>query len=76
MADLDHLCLGCMRQKDTDGPCPHCNFDNDTQNDADYLELRSMLQSRYIVGKLLHFNGEGATYIGYDMQLQAPVQIR
>ena len=35
-----------------------------------------MLQSRYIVGKLLHFNGEGATYIGYDMQLQAPVQIR
>ena len=76
LADLKHLCLGCMRQKDTEGPCPHCNFDNDTQNDADYLELRAMLQSRYIVGKLLHFNGEGATYIGYDTQLQAPVQIR
>lgn len=77
MADLSKLCLGCMHElPDGVTECPHCKFSADKQNGEDFLPLRTVLSGRYIVGKVLSYNGEGVTYIGYDKESDMPVRIR
>ena len=43
---------------------------------ADYLPIRTVLGNRYLVGKLLEYNGDGATYMGLDLSTREPVNIR
>ena len=77
MADLEKLCFGCMREKPDFSPeCPHCKFDATTDNSENALPVKTVLQKRYYVGKMLNENGEGITYIAYDSLKQTPVRIR
>ena len=56
--------------------CPYCGFHSDTPQIAPYLPIRTVLGNRYLVGKLLSYNGDGATYIGLDLSTRAPINIR
>lgn len=56
--------------------CPHCGFHSDTQQIAPYLPIRTVLGNRYLVGKLLSYNGDGATYIGLDLSTRSAINIR
>ena len=77
MADLSKLCLGCMRElPDGVSECPHCKFSASAENGEDLLPMRTVLSERYIIGKVLSYNGEGVTYIGYDKESDMPVRIR
>ena len=38
--------------------------------------LRTVVAERYLAGKLLDYNGDGATYMGWDLEMNAPVTIR
>lgn len=69
-------CLGCMENKGTAAVCPHCGFVEGTPNLPSYIEPGIILNNRYMVGKLLSHNGEGATYIGYDTAVTCKVIIR
>lgn len=71
------LCMGCMNEKDYDGPCRYCGYSDDDPSMPTYLTPKTFLNSeRYIVGRLLSYNGEGATYIGYDNVAGCKVTIK
>ncbi len=70
------LCMGCMNRKDYSGPCEICGYIDNTAYLPLYLAPRTLLVNRYIVGKLLSRNGEGAFYIAYDTQREQAVELR
>ncbi len=75
-ADLDRLCMGCMEEKGNEETCPFCGYDPSVPVIPSYLPPRTMLHSRYLVGKLLRYNGESAEYIGFDTQAGVKVTIK
>lgn len=74
MSKIDRLCLGCMKDKEGEKVCPFCGYEDGPQEP--YLPLRTVLQERYTIGKMLSANGESATYLGWDNVLGAPIEIR
>ncbi len=76
MINSDNLCMSCMKEIGNEKQCPYCGFHVDSQQNSDYLPLRTVLGNRYLVGKLLEFNGDGATYMGLDLTTRETVNIR
>ncbi len=76
MAETNKLCLGCMCEKTADGPCEQCGYTEGTAYLPSYLAPGTILNDRYLTGKLLSYNGEGATYIGYDRVTNQKVTIK
>ena len=74
MSKIDRLCLGCMKDKEGEKVCPFCGYEEAPQEP--YLPLRTVLQERYTIGKLISANGESAVYLGWDNVLGAPIEIR
>lgn len=73
---MAQLCLGCMQKNNGEKNCPFCGFDNTTVQNAPYMPLGAELQEgKYIVGKKISNNAEGAKYIGYSKAMNAPVII-
>ncbi len=70
------LCMGCMNHKEYSGPCEMCGYIDNTAYLPQYLAPRTLLAGRYLVGRLLSRNGEGADYIAYDIEHERPVEIR
>lgn len=58
--------MGCMNAKGYEGPCKLCGYSDNDPCIPTYLLPKTFLNERYIVGKLISYNGEGAIYIGYD----------
>ena len=69
------LCMGCMNEKGED-PCKLCGYSDLDPHIPTYLEPKTFLNERYIVGRLLSYNGEGAVYIGYDTVTSTKVTIK
>lgn len=61
------LCMGCMNELDENGHCRYCSYSDNIPHLQAYLAPKTVLDNRYIVGKMLSYNGEGASYICYDM---------
>ena len=76
MINSDNLCMSCMKEIGDDKECPHCGFHADSPQIAPYLPIRTVLANRYLVGKLLEYNGDGATYMGLDLSTRSAVNIR
>ena len=74
--NTDNLCMGCMREIGHEKQCPHCGFAADSIQVAPYLPIRTVVGERYIIGKMLEYNGEGATYIAFDTITQKRVCVR
>lgn len=70
------LCMGCMNRKEYSGPCEICGYIDNTAYLPQYLAPKTLLAGRYLVGRLLSRNGEGADYIAYDIENERPVEIR
>lgn len=73
------LCYNCFSQLEKpEGPCPYCGFDL-TENEKKYpvaLRAGTMLNGRYIVGRVLGQGGFGITYLALDTKLNARVAIK
>ena len=73
------FCYNCFQARDSlDGPCPHCGFDL-AENEKKYpvaLRAGTVLNDRYIVGRVLGQGGFGITYLAWDTQLDAKVAIK
>ncbi len=76
MINSDNLCMSCMKDIGTEKQCPYCGFHADSKQIEPYLPIRTVLGNRYLVGKLLEYNGDGATYMGLDLSTREPVNIR
>lgn len=70
------LCMGCMNDKTYDGPCKLCGYSDSDPCIPTYLVPKTFLNGRYIVGKLISYNGEGASYIGYDTASKTRVIVK
>lgn len=66
MSERKTLCMGCMEQIDDSGVCPFCGYSDSSVYNPSYLAPKTVLDGRYIVGRLISYNGESALYIGYD----------
>lgn len=74
--NTENLCMNCMRETGGEKQCPYCGFRADSPQLLPYLPLRTVVGGRYIIGRLLEFNGDGATYMGWDSTQNTPVCIR
>ncbi len=68
--------MGCMCDKTYDGPCKLCGYSDDTPCIPSYLRPKTFLNERYIIGKVISYNGEGAVYMGFDTATGTKVTIK
>ena len=73
-----NYCYGCMRQLDAGQVhCPSCGYNNmKRSNPEDTLPEGSVLNGKYLVGKVLGRGGFGITYLGFDLNLRVRVAIK
>ncbi len=76
MINSENLCMSCMKEIGSVEQCPYCGYHTDVTQIPPYLPVRSVVANRYLVGKLLEYNGDGATYMGWDMVQKTPVTVR
>ncbi len=74
--EKEKLCLRCMRKIGDNDFCPYCRKENSEPQKEPYLPLKTVVGGRYLVGKLVASNSEGATYYAFDMERKAPVTLR
>ena len=71
------FCPSCMaKTAPVDGKCPICGSDVNIQNAPHQLPVNTILNGRYLVGKVLGAGGFGITYIGYDLKLDSKVAVK
>ncbi|MCR5138408.1 MAG: serine/threonine protein kinase [Oscillospiraceae bacterium] len=73
-----NTCYGCMK-KLPEGVriCPSCGYDNSRrQNPENTLPEGTVLNGKYLIGKVLGNGGFGITYLGYELNLEIPVAIK
>ncbi len=72
-----NLCMGCMREKKQPGPCPHCGFEEAVYEPSPHhLPPETVLNGKYIIGRVLGEGGFGITYLGWDINLELKVAIK
>jgi serine/threonine protein kinase len=76
--DLNQLCMGCMTDKKEDHPeCPNCGFIEGTMPDSPlFLPPRTVLQEKYLIGRVLGQGGFGITYLAWDLNLNVKLAIK
>lgn len=74
--NFEKICYGCFIEREGD-VCRVCGFCNDTyQAPVMALPLGTILDGRYITGRVLGVGGFGITYLGFDMRLNVKVAIK
>lgn len=76
MLNTERLCPGCMADNGGEKICPVCGCDSECANPEGCLPVKSVLADRYAVGLVKSTDGEGITYIGWDMGQNAVVSIK
>ena len=72
----ERICFGCFQDKEPGSFCPHCGFNENEEQPYLALPLGTLLNGRYMVGKVLGVGGFGITYLGYDLTLEIKVAIK
>ena len=76
-ASIDLLCMGCMAIREADGVCTHCGFDEESYISAPHhLPLRTILNGKYLIGRVLGEGGFGITYLGWDLNLDLQIAVK
>lgn len=76
LKDIDNLCLNCFEELTNGSVCEKCGYDNDTLPDIIYLQPKTTLNDRYVIGAVAEQESDAVTYNAYDTQLDCPVTIR
>ncbi len=72
-----YFCPNCMAKISAgDAKCPVCGGNVNVQNAAHQLPVNTILNGRYITGKVLGEGGFGITYLGYDLQTDTKAAIK
>ena len=75
--DTSKVCFGCFGEHDGKGPCPHCGFDLLTaKHPYVALPIGTILNGRYLTGRVLGVGGFGVTYLAFDMTLEISVAVK
>lgn len=80
MIDPNHLCMGCMKALPADAQiCPHCGFEEKEYRNLLSLKIlppKTILEGKYLLGKVLGEGGFGITYLAWDLNLEIPLAIK
>ncbi|MEN6389408.1 MAG: protein kinase [Syntrophomonas sp.] len=75
--DTNHLCMGCMNDKGTEEVCPYCGYVEGTPPELpQFLTPGTILNGRYLLGKVLGYGGFGITYLGWDLILNSKLAVK
>ena len=76
--ELNELCMGCMQQKtDQAAECSFCSFVEGTEPESPlHLPPRTILENKYLIGKVLGQGGFGITYLAWDLNLNVKLAIK
>ena len=74
--DPQHVCYGCFKEKEPGTVCPHCGFSESSERAYLAVPLGTILDGRYLIGKVLGIGGFGITYLGYDLTLDYKVAVK
>lgn len=72
----ENLCMNCMREIGDAKQCPHCRFITSSPQLPPFLPHRTIVGGRYLLGNVVTANGDGATYISFDLERRAVVTVR
>ncbi len=77
MVNTDRLCMGCMNDNGGEKVCPICGYDSSEDNSAEQLAVGTWLNAnRYLVGRVIEESGDSVTYIAWDNDNNAVVNIK
>lgn len=75
--ELQRLCMGCMEEKGHTDQCPSCGFSETSAPESPYyLQPRTVLQDKYLIGRVLGQGGFAITYLAWDMNLSVKLAIK
>jgi serine/threonine protein kinase len=75
--DYTNLCFGCIEDKGTSQTCPHCGYEEGTVPESLlHLPAGTVLQDKYLLGRVLGQGGFGITYIAWDKILKIKLAIK
>lgn len=71
-------CMGCMQEyEDTFDICPQCGYGKATEIKEDFqLIPGTILNNKYIAGRVLSYDKSSITYLGWDAILETKVTIK
>ncbi len=72
-------CFGCMELYDDSKyqVCPHCGYtEGNDIGELIHLKHGTILNNRYIIGRVIGYGGFGVTYLAWDGQLESRVAIK
>lgn len=72
----EQRCYGCMNIKKEGSVCERCGFDDSCQNESHQLPLGTVLNERYLIGKVLGQGGFGIVYLGWDLYQNMQVTVK
>ena len=76
MKDFEKLCPSCMNKSDGKEPCKFCGYTSDAPADPNFLKIGTKIMRRFVVGSPIDSNGEGVTYVCYDLSENKKVCLR
>jgi serine/threonine protein kinase len=76
--NANNLCMACFGERPSlTGACPYCGYDERQQEQPPHqLRPRTILNGKYLVGRVLGEGGFGITYLGYELHLHHKVAIK
>ena len=70
------LCENCFKETSVE-PCPHCGFLKTAhRQDPITLTIGSILNQRYMIGRVIGKGGFGITYLAYDLKLDTRLAVK
>ncbi len=79
MRKTQNLCYNCFKERtEQEGRCPFCGYDHSEYSEKypHALNAGTILNDKYIVGRVLGQGGFGITYLAFDNQLKVKVAIK
>lgn len=74
---VEDLCLNCMQERGPSAKCVHCGFDiTEYTVKPHHLEPFTILNGRYLLGRVLGEGGFGITYSALDLAKEERVAIK
>jgi len=75
--DTEHLCMGCMSDRDRAPVCPHCGWVRGTGPNTPYhLPPGTILAHKYIMGRALSQDFLGVTYLAWDLNFGLKLTVK
>lgn len=75
----EHMCPGCMHELTDEESkmikCPHCGFEKEKEDREQALPVLTILNGKYLIGKILEKDSTSITYQAYDLNLEIRIQI-